>query len=121
MDYKTSGRQLAASLFPLLSSSPGVSRRRRGSPPQSSNGSKRRGHGSVARPLTFTGRLRRYVIDAMWRGMTAMGVRRENAALSSGCKSHPVIAPTGSSRSGYGGNEIAEAFGCRRMHRFAYR
>jgi hypothetical protein len=40
-------------------------------------------------------------------------VRRENAALSSGCKSHPVIAPTGSSRSGYGGDEIAEAFGKR--------
>jgi hypothetical protein len=45
--------------------------------------------------------------------MTASGVRRENAALSSGCKSHPVIAPTGSSRSGYGGDEIAEAFGKR--------
>jgi hypothetical protein len=45
--------------------------------------------------------------------MSAEGVRRENAALSSGCKSHPVIAPTGSSRSGYGGDEIAEAFGKR--------
>jgi hypothetical protein len=43
--------------------------------------------------------------------MSARGVRRENAALSSGCESHPVLAPTGSSRSGYGGNEIAEAFG----------
>jgi hypothetical protein len=51
------------------------------------------------------------VIAATPLDMTAMGVRRENAALSSGCKSHPVIAPTGSSRSGYGGNEIAEAFG----------
>jgi len=45
--------------------------------------------------------------------VTAMGVRREKAALSSGCKSHPVTAPTGSSRSSYGGDEIAEAFGKR--------
>ncbi len=39
------------------------------------------------------------------------GVRREKAALSSGCKSHPATAPAGSSRSSYGGNEVAEAFG----------
>ena len=43
--------------------------------------------------------------------MSALGVRRENAALSSGGKPHPVTAPTGSSRSSYGGDEIAEAFG----------
>jgi hypothetical protein len=42
--------------------------------------------------------------------MSAFGVRRENAALSCGCKTHPVTAPTGSSRSSYGGDEIAEAF-----------
>ena len=42
-----------------------------------------------------------------------MGVRRDKAALSSGCKSHPANAPAGSSRSSYGGDEIAEAFGMR--------
>src|SRR5258708_446740 len=45
--------------------------------------------------------------------MSAMGVRRGKAALSSGCKSHPATAPAGSSRSSYGGDEIAEAFGKR--------
>ena len=39
------------------------------------------------------------------------GVRREKAALSSGCKSHPATAPAASNRSSYGGNEVAEAFG----------
>ena len=39
------------------------------------------------------------------------GVRREKAALSSGCKPHPAIAPAGSNRSSHGGNEVAEAFG----------
>jgi hypothetical protein len=43
--------------------------------------------------------------------MSATGVRREKAALSSGCKSHPAIAPAGSNRSNHGGNEVAEAFG----------
>jgi hypothetical protein len=42
---------------------------------------------------------------------SAYGVRRDKAALSSGCKSHPANAPAGSSRSSYGGDEIAEAFG----------
>ena len=42
---------------------------------------------------------------------SVIGVRREKAALSSGCKSHPVTAPAGSNRSSYGGNEVAEAFG----------
>jgi hypothetical protein len=45
--------------------------------------------------------------------MSARGVRRDKAALSSGCKSHPANAPAGSSRSSYGGDEIAEAFGMR--------
>jgi hypothetical protein len=43
--------------------------------------------------------------------MTAMGVRRGKAAFSSGCKAHPAIAPAGSNRSSYGGDEMAEAFG----------
>ena len=45
--------------------------------------------------------------------MAGFGVRREKAALSSGCKSHPATAPAGSNRSSYGGNEVAEAFGKR--------
>jgi len=45
--------------------------------------------------------------------MIASGVRRAKAALSSGCEAHPAIAPAGSSRSSYGGDEIAEAFGKR--------
>src|SRR5262249_34042773 len=45
--------------------------------------------------------------------MTAQGVRRAKAALSSGCKPHPATAPAGSNRSSYGGDEIAEAFGMR--------
>src|ERR1019366_1826540 len=43
--------------------------------------------------------------------MSEMGVRREKAALSSGCKSHPATAPAGSNRSSHGGNEVAEASG----------
>ena len=45
--------------------------------------------------------------------MSASGVRRDKAALSSGCKPHPANAPAGSNRSSYGGNEVAEAFGKR--------
>src|SRR5277367_6510956 len=45
--------------------------------------------------------------------MPALGVRRDKAALSSGCKSHPANAPAGSNRSSHGGNELAEAFGMR--------
>jgi len=44
-------------------------------------------------------------------GATALPVRRGKAALSSGCKSHPAIAPAGSNRSSHGGDEMAEAFG----------
>ena len=44
-------------------------------------------------------------------GCPLMGVRRDKAALSSGCKSHSATAPAGSNRSSYGGNEVAEAFG----------
>ena len=43
--------------------------------------------------------------------MSASGVRREKAALSSGCKSHPATAPAGSNRSRHGGDEMSEAFG----------
>jgi hypothetical protein len=42
--------------------------------------------------------------------MSAVGVRRDKAALSSGCESHPANAPAGSNRSSHGGNEVAEAF-----------
>ena len=42
-----------------------------------------------------------------------MGVRRDKAALSSGCKSHPATAPAGSNRSSHGGTEVAEAFAMR--------
>ena len=45
--------------------------------------------------------------------MSALSVRREKAALSSGCETHPATAPAGSNRSSYGGDEIAEAFGKR--------
>jgi hypothetical protein len=45
--------------------------------------------------------------------MSSKGVRREKAALSSGCKSHPATAPAGNNRSSHGGNEVAEAFGMR--------
>src|SRR5438128_9283805 len=41
----------------------------------------------------------------------ALGVRREKAALSSGCKPHPATAPAGSNRSRHGGDEMSEAFG----------
>ena len=42
--------------------------------------------------------------------MSEKGVRRDKAALSSGCKPHPATAPAGSNRSSHGGNEVAEAF-----------
>ncbi len=42
--------------------------------------------------------------------MSAWGVRRAKAALSSGCKSHPATAPAEINRSSHGGNEVAEAF-----------
>jgi hypothetical protein len=38
-------------------------------------------------------------------------VRREKAALSSGCKAHPANAPAGSNRSSHGGDKMAEACG----------
>ena len=49
--------------------------------------------------------------SASRRGTTAPCVRRDKAALSSGCKSHPATAPAGSNRSSHGGDEMAEAFG----------
>ena len=45
------------------------------------------------------------------RRMAAFCVRRDKAALSSGCKSQPANAPAGSNRSSHGGDEMAEAFG----------
>ena len=42
--------------------------------------------------------------------MSDLGVRRDKAALSSGCEPHPATAPAGSNRSSHGGNEVAEAF-----------
>src|SRR5271157_4279440 len=42
---------------------------------------------------------------------SAIRVRREKAALSSGCEPHPANAPAGSNRSSHGGDEMAEAFG----------
>ena len=50
-------------------------------------------------------------IPVVLRDMSARGVRRGKAALSSGCKSHPATAPAGSNRSSHGGDEVAEAFG----------
>jgi hypothetical protein len=44
------------------------------------------------------------------RLMSVEGVGRAKAALSSGCKPHPAIAPAGSNRSSHGGNEVAEAY-----------
>jgi len=35
---------------------------------------------------------------------SVQGVRRAEAALSSGCKPHPATAPAGSNRSSHGGN-----------------
>jgi hypothetical protein len=46
-----------------------------------------------------------------WKRTAAMGVRRDKAALSSGCKPHPATAPAGSNRSRHGGDEMSEAFG----------
>jgi hypothetical protein len=43
--------------------------------------------------------------------MSHLGVRRDKAAFSSGCKAHPATAPAGSNRSRHRGNEMAEAFG----------
>jgi hypothetical protein len=43
--------------------------------------------------------------------MAALRVRRDKAALSSGCKLHPATAPAGGNRSSPGGDETAEAFG----------
>src|ERR1700731_2787607 len=40
---------------------------------------------------------------------SASPVRRDKAALSSGCKPHPATAPAGSNRSSHVGNGVAEA------------
>jgi hypothetical protein len=49
--------------------------------------------------------------SARGRRTAALGVRRDKAALSSGCKPHPATAPAGSNRSRHGGDEVSEAFG----------
>ena len=49
-------------------------------------------------------------IDVHLVKSTEAPVRRDKAALSSGCKPHPATAPAGSNRSSHGGNEVAEAF-----------
>src|ERR1700685_152584 len=43
--------------------------------------------------------------------MSVPGVRRDKAALSSGCKPHPATATAGSNRSSHGGNKMAEPSG----------
>ena len=48
------------------------------------------------------------------RATLLLYVRREKAALSSGCEPHPANAPAGSNRSSHGGDEMAEAFGIAR-------
>ncbi len=55
--------------------------------------------------------IRYRAVQPRCRPMSAIPVRRDKAALSSGCKSHPANAPAGSNRSSHGGNEVAEAFG----------
>ena len=65
----------------------------------------------VTDPLITAGYPRGFTLSLRTSfAMTAFGVRRDKAALSSGCKAHPTIAPAGSNRSSHGGNEMAEAF-----------
>jgi hypothetical protein len=52
----------------------------------------------------------RFIRREITRMMSAIGVRREKVALSSGCKPHPATAPAGGNRSSHGGNKVAEAF-----------
>jgi hypothetical protein len=62
--------------------------------------------------IRFNGRrFARYVRLHSGLLISEMGVRRDKAALSGGCKSHPATAPAGSNRSSHGGDEMAEAFG----------
>ena len=43
--------------------------------------------------------------------VSALRVRRDKAALSSGCEPHPATAPAGNNRSSHGGDKMAGAFG----------
>jgi hypothetical protein len=70
--------------------------------------------GQQAGEFLMTGSAVDPVIDCQIGGCcstSAFGVRRDKAALSSGCKAHPANAAAGSNRSSHGGNEVAEAFG----------
>ena len=70
------------------------------------------GEGSITAPAAFgIGLTAVQTEDAAEHPTSASGVRRDKAALSSGCKSHPATAPAGSNRSSHGGNEMAEASG----------
>jgi hypothetical protein len=64
--------------------------------------------GVSARPTTIP--LAKVRESVSGQPMSAAGVRRDKAALSSGCEAHPATAPAGSNRSSDGGNEMAEAF-----------
>jgi len=46
--------------------------------------------------------------------MIVIGVRRDKAAIPSGCKSRPAADSAASIRTSHGGNEIAEAFSVER-------
>jgi len=66
--------------------------------------------GRSPRPLTErTGATTPSAILSLFASMheSAFGVRREKAALSSGCKPQPATAPAGNNRSSHGGNEVA--------------
>jgi hypothetical protein len=49
---------------------------------------------------------------ALWlRAMSALGVRREKAALSSGCKAHPANRSSGKTSRHLSGIDFSERFG----------
>ena len=64
--------------------------------------------------LTCKGNLKRErakTLDFRTAWMAAFHVRRDKAALFSGCKAHPATAPAGSNRGRHGGDEMSEAPG----------
>jgi len=66
--------------------------------------------GEVRRANSVSNRESRFCANRIPKcpGWVCAVVRRR---FSSGCKSHPAIAPAGSNRSSHGGDEMAEAFG----------